>query len=518
VDKTADSSSPNTTTTSLEGPPKLSLATELAAEKSHRKPADQPENIRTSTIRVDAFLGEWLSPDYFDHITPPPSSRMMVAGAKADLHRAEDYSNLVPARDTASAAPRGFPGGWGSPIVLPTVVGAERNLSDLSSLAQSLPEHKRAGSLGGVAGHGSSHRGRSPNKAGVQKPGEHGTYQPPVPTYAISSSNPIPSGYVAHARDACVEVDYQWDSMREPPGCGNGGEYGEEWSSMHMRFRKGFQQLSTWYEDNDNPDKLMYNAAANADAENGHDDDTDLVLILVSHGAGCNALIGALTNQPVLIDVGMASLTMAVRKPAPVDTPNTTPGVTPRPRSPVNSTDISVSDQYDVKLIANTEHLRPSTANTPSSSRRPSAAGLPAFRERFGSNAASMDGVSLSKAARSATTSGSLGSMRRTASIATSGPRKYMQSSVGLWSAPVGPEEVLEEAEEEEMILKVEDARIVSANLRGEQEVVAADNAKGKGEDVVAPPGLWGAPRPPGDAEKMREFGTKRRWTVTDRG
>lgn len=446
----------------------------------------------------------------------------MVAGAKADLHRVEDYSSLLRSRDAASAAPRGFPGGWGSPVVLPTMVEAEGNLPGLSSLAQVLPEPTRASSLGSLGGHESSRRSRSPNNAATPKAGDHGIYQPPVPAYALSSSNPIPPGYVAHARDSCVEVDYQWDSMRDPPDCGNGGEYGEEWSSMHKRFRKGFQQLSTWYEDNDNPDKLMYKATTNSDTEKEHDADTDLVLILVSHGAGCNALIGALTNQPVLIDVGMASLTMAVRKPTPVYTPNTTPGVTPRPRSPVNSTDISVSDQYDVKLIANTEHLRPSTSNTPTSSRRPSTVGLPAFRERFGSNAPPLDGVSLSKAARSATTSGSLGSMRRTASIATSGPRKYMQSSVGLWSAPVqaAPEEALDEAEEEEeMIVKLEDAHIVSANLRTEGErAVNVDHEKKKSEDVVAPLGLWGSPRPPGDAETKREFGTKRRWTVTDRG
>jgi hypothetical protein len=54
----------------------------------------QPHGIKKSTIRVDAFLGEWLSPDYFESITPPPSSIMMVASAKADLLRREDYSHL----------------------------------------------------------------------------------------------------------------------------------------------------------------------------------------------------------------------------------------------------------------------------------------------------------------------------------------------------------------------------------------------------------------------------------------
>jgi hypothetical protein len=79
------------------------------------KPKEQPENIKKSIIRVDAFLGEWLSPDYFEQITPPPSSIMMVAVAKADLLRREDYSYLLNIRNRSPN--QGFPGGWGSPIV-----------------------------------------------------------------------------------------------------------------------------------------------------------------------------------------------------------------------------------------------------------------------------------------------------------------------------------------------------------------------------------------------------------------
>jgi len=36
-------------------------------------------------------------------------------------------------------------------------------------------------------------------------------------------------------------------------------------------------------------------------------------------------------------------------------------------------------------------------------------------------------------------------------------------------------------------------------------------------KDDVGPLGLWGSPRPPGEAEVSREFGTKRRWTVNER-
>lgn len=517
---------PKTSPISEGPPPKLSIATEAVPEGPSTRPTDQPENIKTSTIRVDAFLGEWLTPDYFEHITPPPSSVLMVAGAKGDLLRAEDYSNLSRAADivSASAQFRGFPGGWGSPVVPPTTIETESGLSSLPALAQALPDRERTSSLSGVPGNGSLKRGRSTNKGSFPLSGEHGLYEPPVPTYAISSSNPIPPGYVAHARDACVSFDSHWDSMRGPPNCGDGGEYGEEWSSMHKRFRKGLQQLVTWYEEHDivgittDRTPVRHEAASNStDA----DDDTDLVLILVSHGAGCNALIGALTHQPVLLDVGMASLTMAVRKPTPASTPVSTPEETPRSLSPPEIDDIEVHKQYDVKIVANTEHLRPSNSSTPSSSRQPSASGLPAFRERFGSTGGTLDGTSLSKAARSATTSGNLGNMRRTASIATSGPRKYLQTSVGLWTPP-SREEAMEEHEDEENKkheqVKKPIRSFIDSSLKREKELATDDIKEKEEKDAVAPLGLWGAPRPPGEAEKMREVGTKRRWTVTERG
>lgn len=36
-------------------------------------------------------------------------------------------------------------------------------------------------------------------------------------------------------------------------------------------------------------------------------------------------------------------------------------------------------------------------------------------------------------------------------------------------------------------------------------------------KDDIGPLGLWGSPRPPGEAEIGRESGTKRRWTVNER-
>lgn len=491
-------------------------------EPVNGKLTDQQDNIKKSTVRVDAFLGEWLSPDYFEQITPPPSSIMMVAGAKADLLRREDYSNLTQV-NTSSAQNVGFPGGWGSPVVSPKKDEDDGPLLSLSGLAQALPRRDRTSSLSSMGSNGSRHRGRSPNSLSIPVAPEHGVYQPPVPNYAILGNDSIPSGYVAHARDACVDVDYQWDSMRDPQSWGNGGEYGEEWSSMHKRFRRGLGKMINWYKESNDPGKLMTKTSAaathlSADTED-NDEDTDLVIILVTHGAGCNALIGALTNQPVLLDVGMSSLTMAVRKPTPTNSPTSTPSATPKSHSRANSRYLTVSDQYDVKLVANTEHLRRSSASTPTSSRTPSIAGLSTFRERFNPIGGS-DGAGFgTKPLRSATTSGNFGSIRRAASIATPGPRSYVptrQSSIGLWSAPAAPEDTTEP--EDDMILNFGDENAADSSPLQDVKDEEAIEKDGDEEDDVAPLGLWGSPRPPGVAEKIREIAPKRRWTVSERG
>ena len=510
-------SSPNIRAMNLTNSPKLDPIPEPATGgKGTGEAQKQSDNIKKSTIRVDAFLGEWLSPDYFELITPPPSSIMMVAGAKADLLRREDYSNLQ-VLNKAAPVNQGFPGGWGSPVVLPTQPKEKEDaLSTLSSLAQALPRRDRTSSLSSMGSNGS--RPRSSAATLLPTAAEHGIYQPPIPTYAVSNSDPIPPGYVAHARDACVDVDYQWDSMREPQMWGNGGEYGEEWSSMHKRFRNGLKQMINWYKTSDDPGRLMTKTPSSPRGNpfeqiEDEDEDTDLVIILVTHGAGCNALIGALTNQPVLLDVGMASLTMAVRKPTPVNTPTSTPG-----HSRTNSRNITVSDQYDVKLVANTEHLRSSATSTPSSSRTPSVSGLARFREPTSNS-------NFDRPGRSFTTSGNFGSMRRTASIATAGlgahARSYVpnrQSSMGLWSPTPAKEEEPEEQEDEMILNFGNDATDSPTQMDAEREEAVDENERDEEDDVAPLGGLWGSPRPPGQAEQIRDVtGHKRRWTVNER-
>ena len=524
-------SSPRARPTIVTGSPRLTPILEPNGSKVNGKAQEQPENIKKSIIRVDAFLGEWLSPDYFEQITPPPSSIMMVAGAKADLLRREDYSNLIHVRDASTtSANQGFPGGWGSPVVV-AEKDKDEGLLNLSSLGAALPRRDRTSSLSSMTSNGTRHSNKSATNLSTTAPipphpqGGHGIYQPPIPGYAISLADSIPAGYVAHARDACVDVDYQWDSMREPQNWGHGGEYGEEWSSMHKRFRKGLQHLVGWYRDCDDPGKLLTKTPASPGQSTFQDDcdsedvDTDLVIILVTHGAGCNALIGALTNQPVLMDVGMASLTMAVRKPTPKNTPASTPGATPKSHSRASSKTISISDEYDVMLTANTEHLR-STSSTPLSSRTPSLAGLPAFRDRYATGGA-FDSSQFSNKSRPITTPSSFGSIRRTASVAGSSPRTFSNSprkmSIGLWSAPQ-PQEDAEE-QEDDMILNFgnseTDEKGNDEEKENDEECACEDQDE---EDEVAPLGLWGTPRPPGYAEKIREIAPKRRWTVNERG
>ncbi|KAM3065360.1 hypothetical protein ACMFMG_011517 [Clarireedia jacksonii] len=492
--------------------PRLAPVFEGTSDTVVNKVSGQGANIKKATIRVDAFLGEWLAPEYFESITPPPSSVMMVAGAKADLLRREDYNSLIHVRDfSGSNIFQPFPGGWGSPESTD-----KHDFLSLSSLSHALPRRDRTSSLSSVGSNGS----RQSLKNDSHSPaGEHGVYQPPVPSYAISSSDPIPPGYVAHARDACVDVDYQWDSMREPLSWGNGGEYGEEWPAMHKRFRKGLQSMLSWYKNEEDPGKMATRTASPGSemdyaVEEVEDEDTDLVLVLVTHGAGCNALIGALTNQPLLMDVGMASLTMAVRKPTPEKTPTSTPGATPKTHSRSSSKNISIADEYDLKLTANVEHLR-STTNSASSSRSPSVTST--FRERHEPVRAALNMTSVSS---------SLGSMRRTATYTGANPRNFTparQSSIGLWSATPSTREDPDEAEEtdgDSMILDFGDdeKKSVPKEEKETKKLSASEN-----DDDVAPLGLWGSSAKPvatpAEPEKLREFApvAKRRWTVNER-
>lgn len=488
-----------------------------------------------SLLRVDAFLGEWLSPDYYDTITPPPGSLMMVAGAKADLlRRGEPVDNL---QGSALSASQGhFPGGWGSgwtgfssKVETDNVDVTVPDLSNLS-IRPTLPKRNRATTY---ASADSTITKASLKKLDTTATLERNGYVPPTPSYAISPLDPIPPGYVAHARDACVDVDFQWDSMREPQEWGNGGEYGEEWSSMHKRFRKGLQNMIMWYRTHD-LSTTPCSPKLQSEDQNGNgsndDEDNDTVLILVTHGAGCNALIGALTNQPVLLDVGMASLTMAVRKE--VGNRDSLSEDDSRRKS---SIDLGISDDYDVRLIASTEHLRagsnplavPQLQGQPA---RTSSPALSAYRNRYhsvGANTPTMmdRGLSLDEPA--------LGRVSRSRSSVESRRNVSNGEPVsGLWSRPTSVA-VVEDEKSQGNGSPLNDIKVVVSGSGGTDGTHDFNNKKQSRKDIPDTPtqevlpllnsamgtpnhqrGLWGATPQPSVTD--REKGAKRRWTLDE--
>ncbi|KAF1952460.1 hypothetical protein CC80DRAFT_538153 [Byssothecium circinans] len=446
------------------------------------RPHAGPEKI---LLRIDAFLGEWLSPDYFADITPPPNSTMMVAGAKADLLRRGEYVEAQPAAPSSKGH---FPGGW---VKTPTssVASSRKNTEDgplptLGSLAQALPtvrERSNSQGSGYLRRRSRSRESLTPAISTPHKLPSH-IYEAPVPSYAVSPADPIPRGYFAHARDACVNVDFQWDSMREPQDWGDGGEYGDEWSTMHKRFRRGLAGMMRWYREhgamapkdqfpgftfNERPKGALQHASTepllNSDAE--AEDDEELVLILVTHGAGCNALLGAVTNQPVLIDVGLAALSMAVQRDEP-----RRPSVSPKHQRHASIIDPGMSDTYEMKLLASTDHLRPNVdPSKPPQPQSPPSIASPSleYRRRFAQNPSGMTSpvsqidspFSLGEPAsiRGGWNS-ALGSIRRS-STNGSGSTRLLSSytagsasprtSSGLWSSTRAPSFSLDDNETE---------------------------------------------------------------------
>ncbi|PVI00325.1 hypothetical protein DM02DRAFT_563241 [Periconia macrospinosa] len=447
----------------------------------HSRSHAGPEKI---LLRIDAFLGEWLSPDYFEDITPPPNSTMMVAGAKADLLRRGDYVEMQPAAPSSKGH---FPGGWVKTPAPSTANGRNKTedltFPTLGSLAQVLPgARERASSHGHSRSQGNAllrQRSRSRDGATPTLPTHHKPrsylYEAPVPSYAVSPADPIPRGYFSHARDACIDVDFQWDSMREPQEWGDGGEYGDEWSTMHKRFRKGLAGMMQWYKEHgsmppkdmlpgftysERPKETLKHAAtepvpktdANASENGESEDDEELVLVLVTHGAGCNALLGAISNQPVLIDVGLAALSMAVRR----DEPKTPAATIYQRRASV--VDPGMSDLYEMKYLASTDHLRAGV--DPSKlphTQSPAVVSSPSldYRRRVGYGASATSSpvnqidspFNFSEPVRSGWNS-SLGSMRRSSSNG-SGTTRLLSSytpggtssraSSGLWSSARAP-------------------------------------------------------------------------------
>ncbi|KIW65954.1 hypothetical protein PV04_08167 [Phialophora macrospora] len=314
----------------------------------------------TCILRIDAFLGEWQSANYFREASYPPPSAILVSQAKMALKKPQEE---IKGADLSTSL--------------------NFNVADIEAVEEKENEPEKTGLRAmAAAGHSFPKRPRNIsfgtelansarilNKALQRSIG----YSPPVPNYAIGSSDNIPPGFAAHARDACVEFDVGWNSEGEPLDWGDGGPNDEEWGKMHRRFRNGLQKLIAYYENQ---------------ADSARADDEDLVVILVSHQAGCNALIRLLTGAPALIDVGLSSLSMAVRKD------NEHSALEPSsPSRRRGSIDLSISEEYDMRIIASTEHLR--AGSNPLGLNSPRLAKSPAFASRRAVGADSPDGFSL---------------------------------------------------------------------------------------------------------------------------
>ena len=465
-----------------------------------------------SDLRLDAFLGEWLSPDYYNDITPPPSSLLMIAGAKADLLRRGEPVESSEGQVRVTPTYGSFPGGWGNGSVDSEADGESEDdgpLSKISSLSHALPMRDRASSH---SNDGSPNRSRICvlNRSNTTGMPNRGGYLPPAPNYAISFKDVIPPGYVEHAREACVDIDFQWDSMRPPQEWGDGGDYGEEWSSMHKRFRKGLQNMIMWYRAHGTSRAVQDSEDGCVYLEDDEDEDIDTVLILVTHGAGCNALVGALTNQPVLLDVGMASLTMAVRK-------DVTHGDTNTSTKRRSSVDLGISEDYDVRLLASTDHLRTGAhplviPQLQPSPRASSVSSFSSHRQRMGSVAT--NSVSSSPVdgpfglpepgIRAMTSVGFGGGLHRSSSNASS------TSSTGLWSKPQ-PSSNESLREMNELAASTIENKPLPKDKKDESFPVPMNGIPTR---TNSQPGLWGAP--PQVIANERVSGPKRRWTVLE--
>lgn len=480
----------------------------------------KPSPFNKTRLRLDAFLGEWLTPDYYESITPPPDSVLMIASAKVELLRRGDIVDTFENSLSAVSNKGYFPGGWSS-RTSGSANDADNQESKFSRKFFTTPQYDKTNDQGSSESRSQSKFASEAKSSTRPVPG---VYIPPVPRYAISPMDSIPAGYVTHAREACVNVDYQWDTIHPPQDWGNGGDYGEEWSSMHKRFRKGLHHVLNWYQLHHESAHQIggHQRTLHPNTTENEDENTDTVLVLVTHGAGCNALIGALTNQPVLIDVGMASLTMAVYNEEPASS-NGEPNASTARRRP--SHEYSPSSEYNVLLTASTEHLRAgshplslSALQQPKHSRASSQPQprIPFHRYRINS-ASSITASPIDiipgpfKFPEALDTSGTDGVQQDMGTL-------HIRSNSGLWNKP-----------DQEAILGTFSRRAASLSAKKENGLTKGrvdnsaimsideeitDDAK---TDQRRPSlGLWGAGAAVSEV-KGRELGFKRRWTVNER-
>ena len=326
------------------------------------------EALTKTLIRMDAFLGEWLTPVYFKDITPPPDSKMMVAAGMVEMTGLRDYyvGNLFPG---AVQNVEGSQGGlWVGASSLSKI---NQHIPVDSEAKASIPRISRSSSHNIAAGSPMPPRLQTKEQPDLAEVVRGRLYKQPIPSYALSATDPIPQDYITFARDRCVEFDSNWDSYREPMGWGHGGQLGENWAEMNTRLRNGLRSMLHWYQKSaPTSQEMLPEPSQPLDDE---DNDRETILIIVTHSAGCNALMHALSNQPVLVDVRTASLSLALQK-------STKEGVLSRPGFLVSNRERSVTDnapfdEYKVKLVASTDHLRSDSRSQSRRSTNRSSAG-----------------------------------------------------------------------------------------------------------------------------------------------
>lgn len=335
--------------------------------------AEPPAENERVELKVDPYLSEWLSPGYFEDSKVPPPTKVILERAKDTLQRplqeirGADLSAFLPVPESPNAEDVEKENMFSK-----SLVGEKGGLRGMAAAGHSLPHRSQTMSLGRDLNSGT--------QQSVQKGRQRArttTYSPPVPQYSLAPQDPIPAGFVAHARDACVDPKLEWDS--EALGWGDAGTYPEEWSTMHVRFRLGLQKTLAYYQ--------HYKAIDSSDGDSDDCDEEDIVLILVTHQAGANALIRLMTGAPALHDVGVASLTLAVRRPVL----RRRPSLTGTNHSPLGydresrqntrrgSLSLGLADDFEMRIIASTEHLRygsnPLGLNSPRLGRSPAISG-----------------------------------------------------------------------------------------------------------------------------------------------
>lgn len=291
-----------------------------------------------------------------------------------------------------------------------------------------------------------------------------------------------------------------------------------------MRFRKGLQGMLSWYGGHEPTELVRTLSEGLPDPLDGSDDsETDTVLVLVTHGAGCNALIGALTNQPVLLDVGMASLTLAVRKNidytrlAPPSNPHSSISASRRRRSIMDS---GIAEDYEVKLTASTDHLRAGSqflagshlqrnATLPVREKSPYRYERPGFVSQHTSKSSAFDeedDFHSGSESATPTSEDTSGRKTRSATIAT-----RPSSGGGLWSKPVLPKmdkvigKIVEHADPQANfpvrpqvpnIEPTHEPRSSPTTSGDHLNSVGLESFAGDGNlgRSIAPSGLWGAP------------------------